>query len=147
MYGLLDEADVALRASLDLNRRAGLVHCFLAVTRLLQGRAAEALELAEREVLPDFRLLGTALVLHTLGRAAESQAALTKLIDDHGAPAGYQVAEACAWRGEADRAFERLEKAYAARDPGLMHTANDPLLKSLHGDHRWPRFVQKMGLG
>jgi TolB-like protein len=147
MYGLLDEADVALRASLDLNPRAGLVHCFLAVTRLLQGRAAEALELAEGEVLPDFRLLGTALVLHTLGRAAESQAALTKLIDDHGAPAGYQVAEACAWRGEADRAFEWLEKAYAARDPGLMHTANDPLLKSLHGDHRWPRFVQKMGLG
>jgi TolB-like protein/class 3 adenylate cyclase len=147
MYGLLDEADVALRASLDLNPKAGLVHCFLAVTRLLQGRAAEALELAEREVLPDFRLLGTAMVLHTLGRAAESQAALTKLIDDHGAPAGYQVAEACAWRGEADRAFEWLEKAYAARDPGLMHTATDPLLKSLHGDHRWLRFVQKMGLG
>jgi TolB-like protein/class 3 adenylate cyclase len=147
MYGSLDEADAALRASLDLNPKAGLVHCFLAVTRLLQGHPADALELAEREVLPDFRLVGTAMALHTLGRAAESEAALTKLIDDHGAAAGYQVAEVCAWRGEVGRAFEWLEKAYAARDPGLSHTATDPLLKPLHGEARWRPFVQKMGLG
>jgi hypothetical protein len=73
--------------------------------------------------------------------------ALAKLIDDHGAAAGYQVAEVCAWRGEVSRAFEWLEKAYAARDPGLSHTATDPLLKPLHGQQRWRPFVQKMGLG
>jgi len=120
---------------------------FLAITRLLKDNATEALELAEREVLPDFRLLGTAMALHSLGRAAESDAALTNIIDDHGAAAGYQVAEACAWRGEVDRAFEWLENAYAARDPGLGHSATDPLLKPLHAGARWLPFVQKMGLG
>ena len=71
---------------------------------------------------------------------------LSKLIEDHGAAAGYQIAEACAWRGELDRAFEWLERAYQARDPGLGHTATDPLLVPLHGDARWPAFVKKMGL-
>ena len=86
------------------------------------------------------------MALHTLGRAAESDAALTKLIDDHGAAAGYQIAEVCAWRDEVDRAFEWLENAYSARDPGLSHTATDPLLRSLHGNARWIPFVRKMGL-
>jgi tetratricopeptide (TPR) repeat protein len=147
IYGRLDEADAALRASLDLNPKAGLVHCFLAITRLLTGNATEALDLAEREVLPDFRSMGMSMALHTLGRAAESEAALAKLIDDHGAAAGYQVAEVCVWRGEVSRAFEWLEKAYAARDPGLSHTATDPLLKPLHAEPRWRPFIQKMGLG
>ena len=146
MYGRLDEAEAALRGALDLNPKAGLVHCFLAVNRLWQGHAAEALELAEREVLPDFRLVGTAMAHHTLEHAAASNAAVSKLIDDHGAPAGYQIAEVCAWRGEVDRAFEWLERAYLARDPGLAHTASDPLLVPLHGDARWPAFVKKMGL-
>jgi hypothetical protein len=39
----------------------------MCATRLVQGHAAEALELAQRENLPDFRLLGIALVQHTLG--------------------------------------------------------------------------------
>ena len=147
MYGRYDEADAALRASLDLNPNAGLVHCFLAINRLMQGHATEALELAEREVLPDFRLLGMTMALHALGRAHESDAALEKLIADHGGPAAYQIAEACAWRLEIDRAFEWLEKAYSARDPGLAHTATDPLLKPLHDDARWLPFVQKMGFG
>ena len=86
------------------------------------------------------------MALHTLGRTAEADAAVNQLIADHGAPAGYQVAEACAWRGEVDRAFGWLERAYEARDPGLAHTTTDPLLKPLHGDAWWPPFVQKMGL-
>ena len=70
MYGRHDEGVTALHAALDLNPKAGLAHCFLSVTRLWQGRAAEALEEAEQEVLPDFRLLATIMARHTLGHAA-----------------------------------------------------------------------------
>ena len=82
---------------------------------------------------------------HTLGHAAESDAALAKLIEDHGNVAAYQVAEACGWRGEIDRAFEWLERAYAQRDPGLAHSATDKLLAPLHDDPRWAPFMNKMG--
>ena len=145
LAGRLDEAEAALDASMDLNAKAGLVHCFLCATRLAQGRATEALELAEREVLPDFRLLGIALAQHTLGHRQESDAAMAQLIERHGNEAAYQVAEACAWRGEIDRAFEWLERAYAQRDPGLAMTSSDPFFRPLQGDPRWPPFLKKMG--
>jgi TolB-like protein/Tfp pilus assembly protein PilF len=145
IYGRLEEAETALHAALDLNPSSGLANCFLSMVHLLQGRAAEALDVARREVLPDFRWFGIALAEHTLGHAAESDAALARLIEDHGHAAAYQVAEALAWREEKDRAFEWLERAYVQRDPGLGHTMTDPFFAPLRGDPRWPPFLEKMG--
>ena len=135
----------ALKVALDLNPKSGLVHCFLCATRLAQGHAAEALELAQRESLPDFRLLGIALAQHTLGNKDQSGAALSQLIANHSNEAAYQIAEACAWRGEIDRSFEWLERAFIQRDPGLVHTPSDSFFRSLHGDPRWLPFLTKMG--
>jgi len=145
LVGRCDEAMVALEAALDLNPKSGLVHCFMCATRLAQGRAAEALELAQRETLPDFRLLGIALAQHTLGNKEASDAALRQLGDDHGNEAAYQCAEACGWRGEIDRAFEWLERAYTQRDPGLAIASSDPFFLPLQDDPRWAPFMRKMG--
>ena len=57
----------------------------------------------------------------------------------------YQIAEAFAWRGENERSFEWLERAYVQRDPGLGHTFTDPFFAPLHEDPRWPLFLRKMG--
>ncbi|HEX3631630.1 MAG TPA: adenylate/guanylate cyclase domain-containing protein, partial [Casimicrobiaceae bacterium] len=145
LAGRLDEATAALKTCLDLNPKAGLVHCFLCATSLAQGRAAEALELAEREVLPDFRLVGIALARHSLGHKEESDAAVAQLIERHGNEAAYQVAETYAWRGEPDRVFEWLERAYTQRDPGLSMTSSDRFFRPVHDDRRWPPFLKKMG--
>jgi TolB-like protein/class 3 adenylate cyclase/Tfp pilus assembly protein PilF len=145
LAGRFDEAMAALKVALDLNPKSGLVNCFMCATRLAQGRAGEALELAERESLPDFRLLGIAWVQHTLGNKDASDAALAQLIAAHSNEAAYQIAEACAWRGEIDRAFEWLARAYSQRDPGLVHTVSDSFFRPLHGDPRWLPFVKKMG--
>jgi tetratricopeptide (TPR) repeat protein len=145
LAGRLDEATTALKTSLDLNPKAGLVHCFLCATSLAQGQATEALELAEREVLPDFRLMGIALAQHTLGHKEKSDAAMAQLIERHGNEAAYQIAAAYAWRGERDRLFEWLERAYAQRDPGLSMTSSDPFFRPVHDDPRWLPFLRKMG--
>jgi TolB-like protein/class 3 adenylate cyclase/Tfp pilus assembly protein PilF len=145
LAGRLDEATAALKTSLDLNPKAGLVHCFLCATNLAQGRPTEALELAEREALPDFRLLGIALAQHALGRKEASDAAMAQLIERHGNTAAYQIAEACTWRGERDRVFEWLERAYTQRDPGLAMTSSDPFFRPVHDDPRWLPFLKKMG--
>ncbi len=146
LYGHLEEAEAALDTAIDLNPNAGLVHCFLSTARLWQGDPAEALERARGEVLPDFHALGIALAEHSLGHAAESDKALNELIAGWADAAAYQVAEACAWRGERDRAFEWLERAYAQRDSGLAHSKTDPFFDTLRDDPRWPAFVQKMRL-
>ena len=51
--------------------------------------------------------------------------------------AAYQIAEAYAWRGEKDKAFEWLERSYRQRDGGLSAIKYDPLLASIRGDPRY----------
>jgi TolB-like protein/Tfp pilus assembly protein PilF len=144
--GRFDEAATAFQHSIDLAPAAGLSHAFLALTRLRQGRAAEALPIAEAESHDVFRNLALAMIHHALGHATESNAALQALIDGYGWTAAYQVAEAWAHRGEIDKAFEWLERAHAHRDPGVVYVLTDVFLAPLHGDPRWQPFLQRVKL-
>jgi len=141
-----DDAAASFQLALDLAPNAGLNQGFLAITRLLQGRAEEGLAIAQAESHDVFRNLAFTMIHHALGHPVESDAALQALIDGFGWTAAYQVAEAHAYRHEVDKAFEWLERAYAQRDPGATYTASDVLLRPLHGDPRWQPFLQRMGL-
>ena len=146
-YGRLDDAVAELHAALDLNPKAGAVHSALCDIRLRQGRTAEALTEAELEAIPILRLTSIAIVRHTLGHAADSDAALSEVITDHASIAAYDIAQVYAWRGEVDHAFEWLVRAYAQRDTGMPLLATDRLLAPLHDDPRWSPFIKKMGFG
>ena len=50
-----------------------------------------------------------------------------------------------AFRREADRAFEWLDKAVAYHDPGLSDIVVEPLFANLHQDPRWLPFLRKLG--
>ncbi|MEP7063351.1 MAG: adenylate/guanylate cyclase domain-containing protein [Betaproteobacteria bacterium] len=141
-----DEAAAAFELALDLSPNAGLCHAFLAIARLFQGRAEEALTLANAEGHDVFRNVALAMIHHSQGRHAESDAALRTLIDGYGWTAAYQVAEILSYRGEIEKAFEWLERACAQRDPGVIYAANDLLLRPLRGDPRWPKILQQLGL-
>jgi hypothetical protein len=49
-------------------------------------------------------------------------------------PAAFQVAEAYAFRGEANETFEWLERAQAQRDGALFGIKGNPFLKSIEPD-------------
>jgi TolB-like protein/Tfp pilus assembly protein PilF len=144
--GQLDEAASAFQHAVDLSPNAGLSHAFLAVTRLLQGRADEALTLARAESHEVFRNVALAMIHHQIGNPAESDAALKALVDGFGWTAAYQVAEVFAQRGDFEKAFEWLERAYVQRDPGVTYSAHDQFLRPLRGDPRWQAFLQRMKL-
>ncbi len=146
MADRIDDAAAAFRLAIDLAPNAGLAHAFLAITRLMQGRNEEAVALAEAESHDVFRNVALAMIRHAQGRAAESEAALQTLIDGFGWTAAYQVAEVHAYRGDVEKAFEWLERAFAQRDPGVMFTATDRFLRPLQTDPRWQPFLQRMGL-
>ncbi|HEX7270786.1 MAG TPA: tetratricopeptide repeat protein, partial [Casimicrobiaceae bacterium] len=141
-----DDAATSFQLALDLAPNAGLNHGFLAITQLMQGRAQTALPIAQAESHDVFRNLALAMIHHTLGHPAESDAALKELIDGFGWTAAYQIGEAYAHRQEIDKAFEWLERAYTQRDPGTIYTASDIFLRPLRSDPRWQPFLRKLGL-
>jgi len=82
---------------------------------------------------------------HALGNKAKSDAALAELIRTQEKESAYNIAYVLAYRGDADRAFEWLDKAVAYHDPGLFGIAVEPLFANVHEDPRWLPFLRKIG--
>jgi TolB-like protein/Tfp pilus assembly protein PilF len=144
--GQLDEAQTAIRKSLELNPHAGFGHYYHSDICRAQGRLDEALEAARREIHDSLRLLALAMVFHAQGRRAESDAALKALIETDADRCAFQIAEACAYRGDPDQAFAWLERACTQRDAGMNMIRSTPNMRRLHGDPRWLPFLEKVGL-
>lgn len=125
--------------------KLAVAHNILGRVYLAQGRGPEALGEMDKEKVPAFRLFGLTLAHHALGQKQESDANLAELIAKF-QDAPYQIAEAYAFRGEKDRAFEWLDRAYAQRDSGLSEIKGDPLLKNLEHDPRYAALLKKMHL-
>jgi serine/threonine-protein kinase len=116
----------------------------LARLQLFDGKAQEALATFQSNSDEEFRDAGVAMAEHTLGDAKASQQALEKLIATGAGDAAYQIAEVYAWRGEKDRAFEWLERAYHQQDGGLADLKADLQLASLRSDPRYVAMLRKL---
>ncbi|MFT5139026.1 MAG: adenylate cyclase [Lysobacterales bacterium] len=104
---------------------------------------------AETEAYPENRetvALASIYVMHALGREDESNAALKFIVDNASEWLAFQVAEAYAWLGNSDKAFEWLEISYSQRDGGVTHLLGDPTMVKIHNDPRWEPYLLKLGL-
>jgi TolB-like protein/class 3 adenylate cyclase/Tfp pilus assembly protein PilF len=144
--GALDEAKAALDRTLQLSVQGGLTHTWRALVELESGRLDSALVEADAEVSEIFKTVTTAVVRFARGETKASDAALGELIARHGTDSPYQVAEVHGARGEADQAFEWLERTFAQRDPGLTYLKIDPFLKNLRADPRWRALLERLRL-
>ena len=143
--GRLDEAISSYRIALRLS--PGRVGTAYNVGELLlrKGEAAAALAEFEQESEENWRLMGSTMALHALGRKAESDTAMGELIAKYETDSSYNIAYVAAFRGERDRAFEWLKKAVAYHDTGLVEVGTDPMFASLHDDPRWQPFLREIG--
>jgi TolB-like protein/DNA-binding winged helix-turn-helix (wHTH) protein/Flp pilus assembly protein TadD len=144
--GRYDKAEAELQKALELNPQAPRVHFSLGKVLIAEGKLQQALVEIEKEPGEWGKLTGQALIYHALGREPDSNAALAGLIAKYNTDSAYQIAQAYAFRGESDKAFEWLERAYKQRDPGLTQIKNDPLLKILRHDQRFIELLKKMRL-
>jgi hypothetical protein len=85
-------------------------------------------------------------VYHALGRKSESDAALRELEHNLADDGAYQIAQAYAYRGDLDKAFEWLERAYKQRDGGLTEIKGDRLIDNIKGDPRYRALLRKLKL-
>ena len=140
------EAEAAFRKALELDPDGAYRHYAIGRTLLLQGKADAALQEMEQETDEIWRLSGLPLAFHALGRRGESDAALATFKSKHAGEMAYQIAEVHAFRGEADLAFEWLERAYDQRDAGVTAIKGDRLMRGLVGDPRYKAFLRKLKL-
>ena len=140
-------AHEALRRALEIEPESARSLNYLGTLQLVEGNAVEALATFSK-IMDDevFRLFGVSMAEHTLKNPKASEHALEDLIGKHAQDAAYQIAEVYAWRGEKDKAFEWLERAYTQHDGGLVEMKVDLLLADLHGDPRYQAFLRKMNL-
>jgi len=113
---------------------------------LLENQPERALVLFRRTALEPFRLEGEAKAEYSLGHVDVSEQLLEQYIAKYGKDGPNFVARIYAWRGEKDRAFEWLERAYEARDDGLPWLKFDPGIRNLRGDPRYNALLRKMNL-
>lgn len=144
--GRYDEANAMLQRALELNPQKEGDHLARGQILLARGFPKQALAEIEQEPSEGWKLLGEALVYHSLGQAQDSEAALQKLIATHQQDWAFQIAEIYAFRGEPDKAFEWLARSYRQRDGGLMFVKIDPLLEGLRQDPCYAELLRKMHL-
>ena len=144
--GSLDEAVASFKRASELSPEIPGAHTYIGRVYLARAHPLDALAEIEREQDPAWRLVGLALAYHGLGRKKEADTVLAELVAKYHADSAYQIAEVYAYRGEDDRSFHWLERAYAQRDGGLTEMKGDPLLKNLEPDPRYVAFLKKMRL-
>jgi tetratricopeptide (TPR) repeat protein len=142
--GNLAAAETAMRRAIDISPNYVAVHLFLGKVLLARGTPRAALVEMMAEVPEGGQTAGLALAYHALGRTADADAALSKLIK--GRDWAYETAVVYAYHGEKDLAFKWLDIAYMQKDVELYLFNVEPMLRGLHDDPRYKAFLRKMNL-
>jgi TolB-like protein/Tfp pilus assembly protein PilF/class 3 adenylate cyclase len=142
--GRYDAAIASFRTLLSLSPDRGGAHYQLGVTLLLKGDATAALAEIEQEK-SSWRMVGLPMAYCALGRKTDADAALNSLIAKYEKDSAYNIAYVYAFCGDADKAFEWLDKAVAYQDPGLSEIVTENLFDKIHSDPRWLPFLRKLG--
>jgi tetratricopeptide (TPR) repeat protein len=145
MAGRYDAAIALYRTVLSLSPNRGTTHAQLGTALMLKGDATGALAEVEQEKSESDRLIGLPMVYCALGRKADADAALNALIAKYEKDCAYNIAFVYAFCGDADKAFEWLDKAIAYQDAGLSEILTENLFDKIHSDPRWLPFLGKIG--
>jgi tetratricopeptide (TPR) repeat protein len=140
-----DEAIASMRAALALSPQYNGAHNIISACLVAKGDAAGALTEAQAESSETWRPISLAAAYYALGNKAEADAALSEVITKLGTEASYNIAYTYALRGEADKAFEWLDKADHSNDGGLSEIVYEPFFDKIRSDPRWLPFLRKIG--
>jgi TolB-like protein/Tfp pilus assembly protein PilF len=144
--GQFAEAEAGMRRVLEISPTFVTAHRQLGLVLIMAGKPQEALLEMQKETPLGGRSFGLVLAYKALNRTHDGDAELSLLEAQRATDMAMWIAEAYAFRGEKDRAFEWLERAYAQKDTWLWSIKGDPLLKSIEDDPRYNAFLRKMRL-
>lgn len=145
LAGRLDEAITSSRIALSLSPEIGGAQYRLGEALLRKSEPEAALTAFQREEDDEWRVKGTALALHDLGRHTEYEEAFAELRDRWGERWPVEVAHVYAWTGNTDEVFAWLEKEFEVNG-SLGGVMVDNFFTDLHDDQRWLPLLEKAGV-
>jgi TolB-like protein/class 3 adenylate cyclase len=144
-----DRAAEELARTGEMDPNNGTNHAFLARAYQFQGKDAEALAECDkaRAIAREdaFAMSFVGFVYAQLGREGEARE-LARDLERQGDQTYYAIAITYAGLRDRDRAFAWLERAIAARSPGIIYLNVDPRLDELRADPRLAPLVTRVGL-
>ena len=151
--GDFDEAIQRARTGLTFFSDFWAGHWLLCIALAGKGRFGQAADACEEAAARSGRSAATLGALGYAHASAGRRDAAHRVLRELETRAGTQYVGASnlamihAGLGDADRAFEWLERAFEQRDIHLVHVANYPFFRSLHADPRFAGLLRRMGLG
>lgn len=154
--GRYSEAIAKFQHVIELDRGFASAYLDLAETYLLTGRFDEGLAEYRKSVAmggmsgPSDSVLVLALIDAHAGRKAMALEKVKAYEASHANADAigtqYFVAAVYAAMGDADHAFEWLDRAYRRHDEALTNLKLDPLFLKLRGDPRFPEMLKRLNL-
>jgi len=139
-----DEAIEAYRKALLFSPHFLAIHHLIGLAMLHKGDLDAALAETQLEADEGYRLIGEAVIYHAKGESAAADAALAELIEKYEHDSAYNISFIYAFHGEADRAFDWLQKAVDYHDTGLSEILTEPLFDNIRTDPRWLPFLESI---
>ena len=148
--GRLSEMESTFQRMLEIEPENHYAYRFLGYARLQQGRIQEARDFFSRffekqDEDESWRPYLAALVAHFAGNREDARQAVASFVSSYGETRFISCAQLFALTGDSDQAFEWLDRALAARTPGLPGSRNELFFGDLRNDPRWNLFWQEVG--
>lgn len=136
--------EAALKA-IELTPGSGVGYVNLAAAYILAEQPQNAIDAVNKVHWELYQLVIHALAYGDLGKATESTTALRQLGKQYGQTNPFLIAAVHAWKGDADAAFQWLDRAVNDGQP-TNGIRNEPLMRRLHDDPRWEPLLTRIGL-
>ncbi|GAB5454678.1 MAG: hypothetical protein Hens2KO_09070 [Henriciella sp.] len=143
--GRYAEAIAAGEEAISLNASVSDVQAWMALAHLQLGDLDRALETGLKEPHSLTGDPAVSVIYHRMGDAAQSEAALERLIEEYGSNGLYQQAQVRAQQGRLDLAMDVLAQALEYGDAGLTYLYTDPLMEPLRGREDFIRLQNQLG--
>jgi TolB-like protein/tetratricopeptide (TPR) repeat protein len=140
------EAESSYRIVFELSPDRDSSRASIALTLLQQGKPRDALRELREESGDPWTLFALCVIHHSLGHAVDSNSYLQSLEDLDAADVPIRVAEAHAWRGENDLAFEWLDIAFEQGSSYVYDIKMNSYFRRIADDPRYKAFLRKMKL-
>jgi TolB-like protein/Flp pilus assembly protein TadD len=141
--GRFDDADKLIDTMIEVAPESVSIPVMRGVVARARGDAEAAVDYFKQSDSL-YSKWGLAMCYYDLGQDAASDAVIDELIRDDAS--SVFLASIHAHRGEADLAFELLDRGYEEHDQNMVEIRMYNFFDALHNDPRWDQIVQKVGM-